>query len=280
MSAKLDKDFVWECDYGIRKPIIPVLKKLLAEQDSSSLQMINVFVNSIPYNLELFIVVSYKNPLDGHIQIMKECMQNVGLRYRPDITMDELYGEMANRRFNSFTLTDDIPVEDQFNMLFPIPEKDELQKEGYNFSRPLGNQFPVFLSHASKNKAEVEDLIPYLNGANLPVWFDKVNIDYGESLVEAIQKGIKDSGAVIFWITNEFLKSNWCKKELRNFLHRHSSYDDVLIISIFSEDVNFEEVDLFLKELKFYRRISQDSLESIAKEIIPSIEKYMEKSKV
>lgn len=277
MSTKLDRDFVWECDYGIRKPIIPIIETIMAEQDSSSLQMVNVFTNSIPYNLEFFIVVSYDDPLDGHIPIMKELMQSVGLRYRPDITVMQLYNEMGNRRFNSLTLMDEVPVEAQLGMMFKFAEKEDLVKQGYNFSRPLGNQFPVFLSHASKNKSEIEDLIPYLNSADIPVWFDKVNIDYGESIVKAIQKGITSSAAVIFWITNEFLDSNWCDKELTNFLNRQSSKKDVLIISIVSDDVDRDKLELFLTDLKYFVRSKDDTLETVANEIIPSIKRYMDK---
>lgn len=197
---KLDKDYVWECDYGIRKPLIPALKELLSEQDATSLQMVNLLTNSIPYNLEFYIVLSYDNPQEDHIEVMKNLMLGEGLRYRPDITFHELQQEIGNRRFNSQTLVGECDVEKAMKseFLFPFAEKSEIEKLGYIIDKPLGNQMPIFLSHSSKNKSEVEDLIPYINGAGLPVWFDKVNIDYGESIVKAIQKGIKQSTGVIF----------------------------------------------------------------------------------
>ncbi|MEM5626874.1 toll/interleukin-1 receptor domain-containing protein [Bacillus wiedmannii] len=197
---KLDKDYVWECDYGIRKPLIPVLKELLSEQDATSLQMVNLLTNSIPYNLEFYIVLSYDNPQEDHIEVMKSLMLGEGLRYRPDITFHELQQEIGNRRFNSRTLVRDYDVEKAMKseLLFPFIEKSEIEQLGYIIDKPLGNRMPIFLSHSSKNKSEVEDLIPYINGAGLPVWFDKVNIDYGESIVKAIQKGIKQSAGVVF----------------------------------------------------------------------------------
>ncbi len=279
MTKRLSKDFVWECDYGVRKPIIPILTRLMKEQDASSLQMISLFTNSNPYCLEFFIVIGYDNPLDGHIETMKELMSNVGLRYRPDITMSELFTEMGNRRFNSMNLVDDIPIELQIASLFIFPEKDTLEQNGYKFSTALGNQLPVFLSHASKNKSEIEDLIPYLNAAGLPVWFDKINIDYGESIIKAIQRGIKKSSAVIFWITDEFLNSNWCDTELTNFLNRYSSKKDVLIISIVDHSVNRNKLELFLTDLKYFVREKNTSLEKIANEILPTLKRYMENIK-
>jgi len=97
--------------------------------------------------------------------------------------------------------------------------------------RPLGKKLPVFISHTSKNKPFVEEIIAYLNAANLPVWYDDINIDFGESIVNKVQEGIKDSGAVIFWVTTDFLNSNWCKIEMESFLARLAGKNDVLILT-------------------------------------------------
>ncbi|MBE7896960.1 toll/interleukin-1 receptor domain-containing protein [Paenibacillus polymyxa] len=275
MTSRLSKDYVWECDYGVRKPVISVLQNLMTEQDSSSLQMISIFTNSNPFCLEFFVVIGYDDPLEGHINTMKELMLSAGLRYRSDITMSELFTEMGNRRFNSINLMDGIPIESQISHLFAFPEKEELENIGYKFSTALGNQLPVFLSHASKDKSEIEDLIPYINGAGLPVWFDKINIDYGESITKAIQRGIKKSAAVIFWITNDFLNSNWCDTELTNFLNRYSSKKDVLIISVVNHDVSPDKLELFLTDLKYFVRESDMHIEKIANEIVPTLKRYI-----
>ncbi|MEK4741037.1 MULTISPECIES: toll/interleukin-1 receptor domain-containing protein [unclassified Bacillus (in: firmicutes)] len=277
---KLDKDYVWECDYGIRKPLIPALKELLSEQDATSLQMVNLLTNSIPYNLEFYIVLSYDNPKEDHIDVMKRLMLGEGLRYRPDITFHELQQEIGNRRFNSQTLVRDCDVERamESGFLFQFSEKSEIEKLGYIIDKPLGNQMPIFLSHSSKNKSEVEDLIPYINGAGLPVWFDKVNIDYGESIVKAIQKGIKQSAGVIFWITNDFINSNWCDLELTKFANRYASKRDILTIAVVHQDVDIEEIDFLFDDIKYLKRTNED-LEIIAKEIIPTLKRYMDSIK-
>lgn len=277
----MDRDFVWECDYGVREPIKEALEELLEKQDATSLQMATLMVNSNPYQLEFFIVLSYKNPLENHIEEMIRILQGVGLRYRPDITFDELLEEMANRRFNSVTIVDKEDLELFFGNtnLFLFPEKKVLEQQGYNWYRNLGGKMPIFLSHSSMNKSEVEDFIPYLNGAGLPVWFDKVNIDYGESITMAIQKGIKDSAGVIFWITEDFLKSNWCMTEFRKFSNRYASKEDLLVIGIINADVqDISKVEFLFDDIKYLKRENQ-SLEEIAKEIIPSIKKFIEKYK-
>jgi hypothetical protein len=128
LSMKLDRDYVWECDYGVRRPLIPILQDLLDEQDASSLQMVNLFVNNIPYTLEFFVVVSYDKPQEGHIKKMCADLTNLGLRYRPDITHNELFTELGNRRFNISTLSKSTDVEPIFNGDFFIFEEKEYLK--------------------------------------------------------------------------------------------------------------------------------------------------------
>lgn len=50
----MDRDYIWEGEYGRRSHLIPVFQQLLREQDASSLQMLSLFVNNNPYNLEFF----------------------------------------------------------------------------------------------------------------------------------------------------------------------------------------------------------------------------------
>jgi hypothetical protein len=274
---RLDRDYVWECDYGVRTPLIPVLRDLLIEQDATSLQMVSLLVNNMPYNLEFFIVISYDNPQQGHVNDMFERLSKIGIRYRPDVTYDELLTEMGNRRFNMRTISEGVEVEHIFTSgFFYFAEREELNAQGYVI-KPLGNRVPVFLSHSSKDKPQIEDLIPYLNSAGLPVWFDKISIDYGESITEAIERGIDKSGAVIFWITKEFLNSNWCKSERRIFSSRHSGEDNVLIISVISEDIDIKkEVPTFLRDLKAFIRNNNQDVSIVAREIVPVLKKYLD----
>ena len=36
----MDRDFVWECDYGVREPIKVALEELLENQDATSIQIL------------------------------------------------------------------------------------------------------------------------------------------------------------------------------------------------------------------------------------------------
>ena len=82
----MDRDYIWEGEYGRRSNLIPVFQQLLREQDASSLQMLSLFVNNNPYNLEFFIAVSYDRPKEEHLDRMFRLLEDAGLRQRKDLT--------------------------------------------------------------------------------------------------------------------------------------------------------------------------------------------------
>lgn len=274
MQSNLRRHYIWECDYGEREILIPSLKKILREKDATSLEMVSLFINNNPYCLELYVVISYNKPKEEHIQTMVDELSKLGVRNRLDITFDELFAELGNRRFNKFTLLDETDAEMLLKSeLFCFPEKRALKSKGYVI-KPLGDKRPVFLSHSSKNKTEIEDLIPYLNASGLPIWYDKINIDYGDSIINEVQNGIKQSGAVIFWITRDFLKSGWCRTEMDSFMSILIRNNNIKVISILEENISIDELPLFLQDRKFLTFSRPINLELVAKEILPTLKKH------
>lgn len=266
----MDKDYIWEAEYGRRGYLRNILKDLLIKQNADSLQCLGLFVNNNPYNLEFFILVSYDRAKENDIEYMQKEFTEAGLIYRQDLTMDELMSQMGNRRFNSMTLLDENTVDVAMDNLFAFAEIDKLEKLGYHM-KPFGKDKEVFISHSSKDKLEVERLLPFINGMNLSVWFDKYNIDVGQSIVEKVQEGVRNSYAVIFWITNNFLESKWCKKEMQSFIKRMIE-EDILIISILDKNVTIDRLPFFLQDIKCIQR-QDESIEEIAKKILPTLKK-------
>lgn len=46
----MEKGYIWQGEYGKRSHLKPLFKELLKEQDTSSLEMMAIFVNNNPYN--------------------------------------------------------------------------------------------------------------------------------------------------------------------------------------------------------------------------------------
>lgn len=78
----------------------------------------------------------------------------------------------------------------------------------------------IFISHSSNNKNIAEQLCAYLT--RLGIGDDRIfcssilgqGVSNGEKLNEAIGKAIKKSGLIIFLISRDFMKSNYCLEEL------------------------------------------------------------------
>lgn len=263
----MDKDYIWQGDYGNRDYLRPVLKQLLREQMASSLQCILLAVNNNPYNLEFFLMVSYNIPKEHDVQTMRSLFEAAGLRRRTDLSFTHLMCQGGNRRFNYQALSDEESVDSLYdsNLLFFWPERSTLEKKGYRMV-PLGKQSRVFISHSSIDKPEVEELLPFLNAANLPVWFDKYDMQVGDSIVESVQAGIENSNNVIFWITKNFLGSNWCKHEMNAFI-RKLIEENICVISVLAPDISAGDLPLFLRDIKFIQP-REAPVEAIAAEIV------------
>lgn len=253
MDSSNHRDFVWEGDYGERKPLLEALAKLLDEQNPHELGMCTLFVNNNPYNLELLVVLGYEDPSTNQIANMKLLMKNAGARHRTDVTLERLVELTLRRRFNSVEVCDKQCLDRRLSSgkIFLLPDRRHFaEKFGME---PLGKSLPVFLSHATPDKQLVEDVIPYITRAGAPLWYDKLNIEYGETIVNAVQHAISDSGAVIFFISRAFLTSSWCKNEMDGFLTRVCSGSKVMVLSIVFPDVGYEELPIFIQQRKYMK---------------------------
>lgn len=266
------RDFIWQCDYGERQPIVDVLNRLLSDQNEYQLGMCTLFVNNNPYQLEFLVTLGYEAPTEHQVSQMKEMMLSVGARLRTDITFGKLIELSLQKRFNSVEVPNIDEMDSSLNAVFEFADRT------YVSSRipmgPLGADLPIFLSHSSKDKPFVEDLIPYLNRYGLAVWYDKLNISYGESIVKAVMNGVDKSGAVIFFITQNFLTSHWCQEEMESFLSRLGEGDKVLPISVVFPDVKHESLPRFLRNKKYFRLEEDINPSVVAGELVPTFREF------
>ena len=96
------------------------------------------------------------------------------------------------------------------------------------------------------------EIIPYLNGQDLPVWFDKCSISVGDSITESVQKGIEESDMVIFWVTDNFLSSNWCRFEMTAYIKRLIE-EEIQMIIVLADEIETKRLPLFLRDIKHIR---------------------------
>lgn len=260
----MEKNYIWQGEYGKRSHLKASFKELLKEQDSSSLEMLAIFVNNNPYNFEFYIAVVYDIPKEEHVEKMIGLFENAGLVLKNDLTFFMFMNSMKDRRFNSCAFLGEQDIDLKFENMFDFVEIEDLKKKGY-YMQPFGKEKQVFISHSSKDKKDVEMIIPYLNGQDLPVWFDKYSIPVGVSITEQVQRGIEESDMVIFWVTDNFLNSNWCQMEMKAYISRMIQ-ENIRICIVMDDDIEIKKLPLFLRDIKHIRRDHRSVIE-VAEEI-------------
>ncbi|MDY8045215.1 toll/interleukin-1 receptor domain-containing protein [Paenibacillus polymyxa] len=224
------RDFIIEFDYfRNRDKTFSLLNKIENSHSRNVLTGFSVFINNIPSSLEFYVYLSYECNPNNEIEEMKTHLFSEGL-YRPDISLGTLFNRISERGFNSYSVDSSIIsviLKDGFfyerendapsYQFFSEKYKTRLEGQGYKALDKLGKGTSIFLSHSSLQKGRVEELIPYLNSKNELVWIDKYRLKPTEDSVTVkreIATGLNQASKVLFYVTDDFLKSDWCNYEL------------------------------------------------------------------
>lgn len=102
----------------------------------------------------------------------------------------------------------------------------------------------LFLSHSSKDKFFVRKLAEKLKEQGVNVWIDEAEIKIGDSLLEKITEGVKNSDYLVIVLSHNSVESNWVQKELQMAMSREL-LGSKIILPILIEKC---EIPLFLKD--------------------------------
>ncbi len=81
-------------------------------------------------------------------------------------------------------------------------------------------EYDVFISHASEDKTPfVEDLVKALQDRKVKVWYDSLNIAWGDSLRSQIDNGLKRSTFGIVVLSENYIKKGWTQYELEGLFN-------------------------------------------------------------
>tara|TARA_B110000967_G_scaffold203007_1_gene242858 strand:- start:647 stop:1630 length:984 start_codon:yes stop_codon:yes gene_type:complete len=94
-------------------------------------------------------------------------------------------------------------------------------------------KYDFFISHASEDKLDfVRPLAEELTKRGYNIWYDEFSLELGDSLVDGISKGIKNSLYGIIIISKNFFKKSWTKKELEALLNKEIILNQTLILPV------------------------------------------------
>lgn len=81
-------------------------------------------------------------------------------------------------------------------------------------------EYDVFISHASEDKEPfVEELVHALRDREIIVWYDSINIGWGDSLRTQIDNGLKKSTFGIVILSENYIQKGWTQYELEGLFN-------------------------------------------------------------
>ena len=76
----------------------------------------------------------------------------------------------------------------------------------------------VFISHSSVDSQLALLIASDLKRAKFNVWFDKWDLRLGHSIPQAITEGLDSADALVIILSQDYLKSAFCKDEWQGFI--------------------------------------------------------------
>jgi TIR domain len=105
-----------------------------------------------------------------------------------------------------------------------IKMKPILPEENDESSQSI-HPFSVFLSHSSADKETVLKVIEAFKQAKISYWVDNEQIRFGDPIVAKIEEGLQKSKYVVVCLSENQIKSGWCRAEYGAILYREFSGD-------------------------------------------------------
>ena len=103
------------------------------------------------------------------------------------------------------------------------------------------SEFDAFISHASEDKDEfVRPLAQRLNKSGIRIWYDEHELQVGDSLREAIERGLAHSNYGIVVLSPHFFAKRWPQRELSGLTAREHDGRKVILPVWFN--LTFEDV--------------------------------------
>ncbi|MBT2119561.1 TIR domain-containing protein [Dyella sp. LX-66] len=210
-------------DYGNRKRDREVVKQLLARYDRDKLVGCVLFVNNNPYSLTSFLFLNFFSAQDDFETWLRT---TTPWRRHFRFTFQELMGSLSRRGFNVATFSSpddgfvDSVMSSEPNEFYFFPDRDI--SSGIFGEPSMMASFTVFLSHSSKDKAFVDAAFEALHKAGVRAWYDRYEIEPGDSITTKINQGLDAAHLGLLFISDSFLSKEmgWPMQEANYFFQQ------------------------------------------------------------
>jgi len=127
----------------------------------------------------------------------------------------------------------------------------------------------VFISYSERDKLIREKIIRSLSKRLVTAWVHHTDIRKGEAFEEAIFQGIEQADNVLFFISEDSIRSEWCIKELEYAKELHKRVIPVLIEEISPK--NFPEQIRGLQYINFVDNVPEEDYDNDIAELLNTL---------
>ena len=91
----------------------------------------------------------------------------------------------------------------------------------------------IFICHASEDKEEiVRPMVKAFDQAGITCWYDEAEIDWGDSITQKVNEGLRVSQNVVVVFSDAFIGKNWPERELNAVLNKEASSGEVKVLPL------------------------------------------------
>lgn len=259
------KMYIFSLDYGNRMKEKEFIKSVLNNFDTDSLVGCGIFVNNNPYKLEFLFFASLAKEVERFDCFIKERYSEKKRIF--NYFLDDIFTSFFKNGYNGVTFIDaeevDKKITEEINEVFLFPCKDILNTK-WGGNEEMKKTLRVFLSHSSKDKEIVDIIFDEFQKSEISAWYDKYQIEPGDSITEKINQGLDESDIGIICVSNNFFNgsSGWTKSELNYFIQRRMHNPNKIFI-ILSFDVPHDELPPLVQDYKYIDFKENDAIDNL-----------------
>lgn len=253
INSGKSKTYLFEFSYGKRTEETKFITDILNTFNENTLTGVTIFVNDNIYNLEflLLLVFEKENEKFDDWMLSKYPKKNLNFKFNYS-TSDIIKDQLIHKKYSSYSFSNVEQLKsiltENSNKFFLFPELKILEEKWGNSQKSKKSN--VFLSHSSIDKPVVEKIFLELQKEELNVWFDKYEIDYGDSISDKINEGLNNSILGLICLSKGFLRSNWAKSEMNFFIQQRINKGNANFICLIL-DIEHSEIPPLLQDYRY-----------------------------
>lgn len=259
------KMYIFNLDYGNRIEERNFIKDILRNFDEDVLVGCGIFVNNNPYNLEMLLFASLAKQIDKFEGFINDKYAKKKRIF--NYFLNDMITSSFNKGYNIVTFIDEADVDnaisEDINNVFLFPCKEKLDSLWKSNISDMKNP-RIFLSHSSKDKQYIDLIFHELQKSEIDAWYDKYQIEPGDSITDRINEGLDASDIGIICLSSNFLNSSsgWTKAELNYFIQRRMQAPHKKFI-ILNFDVPHNEMPPLVQDYKYINFQEDGSIDTL-----------------